>query len=184
MNGFLGSIVKIVRGQVKLVGATDSTKIGNVGDKLKVALSDQQGALFSNKLCYEDMNASTGGVARGTGITGTSFTQVYSYSGSGLVLGFLISLQSMSDWTVKLEVDSQNVFCSSGIDLHDLTETNLYGFGDNQASSLGLSRSGSVFHFESVRPITYSSTVKVYAAPDSPATKNFQAGLIALTKET
>lgn len=141
----------------------------------------------SNKLRFDDMNASNGGVARDTVISGLTWTQVYYYSGSGLFMGFLITIDSLSDWLIRLQVDSTNeILGAGGIAMSDITSTSLYGYGDNQEQKLGIFRSGNTFHYNSVLdfPIRYTTNVKILATPIAGKNKPFKAGLVSITKET
>lgn len=172
-----------------LQGGTDGTKIGNVGDSLKVSTQPISAITsvpaWSKKLRYVDMNATTGGVARDTNIS-TTYTTVFSYAGSGYVAGFLISVETFSGWTFKLTIDSEIIFEILG---DDITTDKLYDMDDvtdlGQAS-LGLSKGSHdrlIFHGPQNAPLYYENSINIQVKK-SGTTRKFQAGLIVLSKET
>jgi hypothetical protein len=174
---------------VELIGA-DGTPIGNVGDRLKVDIASIASGnipAWPNTLCYCDMNVSTGGVARGTSIT-TTWTDVYSYSGSGYVAGFILNLETFTQWKVRFLVDGNDIFNSTdGFTSEDLAGDTIYDVDDvtdsNQAS-LGLSKGSHdrlVFASPLRIPTRYTSSVVVKVARVS-GTKKFQSGLMVLSK--
>ena len=185
-------IFRIIQGIVKLRGATDGTAIGNVGDKLKTTaeLSITSVTPQVNKtLRYDDMNASTGGIARGTGVSGT-LTQVYSYTGSGLLAGFLVTLETMiTGWEITLTLDGVNVI--NAVNSDDLSGAVLYGYdsaikgGGNGFLGFDLSGNSIRWNPPNSNFMPYSTSVKVYLKRSAGApSKKFNAGLVSLTKET
>lgn len=174
---------------VEHIGA-DGTVIGNVGDRLKVDAI----ITVSKKLRYEDMNAGTGGVARGTTIvTGAAATTVYSYSGSGVLFGFLINLQSASmnsdNWQINLLVDGNEIFNTSGLNTADFIDDQIYNYntgGSRETSALGMEMVGTTLYFDTTNtfPIVYSSSVQIKITKTIGANKSFRAGLVQLTKDT
>ena len=181
----LGGMLKIVQGWVKIKGDTDGTKIGNVGDELKVHSSIQPGsvACLTTSLKYIDMNASVGGVARGTNI-GTTFVDVYSGSGAGVILGFLVTMENgESNWRIRLEVDSIEVF---DVDVEDFEDDQVYNYKvgnlNTLTRSLGFNYRNKTLFWEapSQFPLCFTSTVVVQARRTS-GNKKFRAGLISLT---
>ena len=172
-----------------LQGGTDGTKIGNVGDSLKVSTQPISAITsvpaWSKKLRYVDMNASSGGVARDTVIS-TTYTTVFSYSGSGYVAGFLLSVETFTGWTFKLTIDSEIIF---EIPAEDITTDKLYDMDDVSdlgQAALGLSKGSHdrlLFHGPQNAPLYYESSVAI-AIKKSGASRKFQAGLIVLSKET
>ncbi len=69
------------------------------------------------KYRIDDMNASTSGIARQTVVVTASSAQIYRYSGTGLVHGFVVNYDLMKSNDVRLtfEIDGQNIFFESGI---------------------------------------------------------------------
>jgi len=180
-------------------GASDDTLIGNVGDSLKVTHTDTPGGgsggppAYSKKLRYRDMNAGTGGVARDTAI-GSTFTDIFSRSGSGLVIGFLATLEKLGgpdEWFIRLVIDSEDIFGASGISTEDMRKKMIYGYFKGASAHddhgfMGLNiEDKDTFRWNGPLdyPITYltSFVVKVKIAS---GTGKFLAGLASLTEET
>lgn len=148
----------------------------------------------SKKLRYDDMNASTGGVARGTLIVdGAAATTVYSYTGSGLVAGFFVNLEASSStshkWQINFVVDGEEIFGSSGIVTTDLIDQAIYDFntaGSREPSALGIEMVGTGITFSTSPffPLKYDSSVQVKLTKVSGGSRNFNAGFMILTKET
>jgi hypothetical protein len=148
----------------------------------------------SKKLRYDDMNAGMGGVARGTTITtGAAATTVYSYTGSGVLSGFLINLESASsssdNWQINLLVDGEEIFNSVGIRSNDLISSSVYDYGSAGARepfALGLEMSGSAIYFSTSPnfPVRYETSVAIKVKKLTGGNKMFNAGLVILTKET
>jgi hypothetical protein len=146
---------------------------------------------WTNKLRYVDMNASSGGIARGSAVT-TTWTDVYSYTGSGLLAGFILNIETFSDWKVRLIVDStEEIFDTNGITSNDMATDSIYDVDDvsdvNQAF-LGLSKGSHdriVFTAPTQMPIKYTSKIEIKLARLTGApSKKFQAGLVVLSKDT
>jgi hypothetical protein len=179
-------ILRVVQGALRLIGDTDGTKIGNVGDRLAV---DSRTA-YSTKLRYDDMNSSTGGVARNTSISDSGWTQLYSYTGSGMLSAILINFDVFTDWLIRLVIDSQEIFGSAGILTDDITGAQVYDFSDTSSvdDDFGLSKSSNnrfIWHGPLDIPVQYASSVKVYVKrKDGSVNKTFRAGLAVLTKDT
>jgi hypothetical protein len=173
-----------------LQGGTDGTKIGNLGDNLKVVTQPisavTQVPSWSKKLRYVDMNVASGGVARDTAIT-TTYTTIFNYSGSGYVAGFLVNVETFTTWTFKFTLDSEVIFEMTA---EEITTDKLYDLddvGDFGQAYIGLSKGSHdrlVFHGPGGSPIYYESSVKVEIKRTSGATKKFQSGLMVLSKET
>jgi hypothetical protein len=173
-------------------GGTDR-EIGAVADGSKYRLCVDGGSdsspggmpFISDQLRYVDMNASNGGVARNTAITST-WTDIFSYSGSGLLFSFLVNLDTLANMEIRLIVDSNEIFGSSGISGVDVVSTALYGFADKSQWSQGIRRETSVFHWGGGafnHPLKYDTSVTIKVRQPSGA-KLFKAGLVVLTKET
>lgn len=174
-----------------LAGATDNTKIGNVGDSLKttatVTFPTGQVIAWNKYLTYYDMDASNGGVARDASI-GTTFTNVFSYTGKGFLIGFRLSLEDKSKWFIRLTVDSIDVFMgSTGISTEDMSSKNIYGWewGDNfDESTIGLDCNDETICFQSplAYPI-YFTTSCVLQVKHATSNKKFRAGILALQRD-
>lgn len=177
-------------------GATDGSTIGNTGNRLNVdtIITPSPGSVpsVSSKLRYNDMNATTGGVARETLIAGT-FTQIYSYTGSGLLLGMVLNLENKDKWYIRLMVDGEEVFGSAGLFTLDMVDDKVYDLDDGGSplstseGRLGISmeeHARFVWTPPSGFPIRYTSSIKVYVRRSDGASKKLYAGLAILTKET
>jgi hypothetical protein len=141
---------------------------------------------WSKKLVYEDMNATVGGVARGTIFSGGTWGTVYSYTGTGFIGGIILNLESFSDWEVRLTVDSMVIFSiltsdMSGDSIYDVDDV-----ADSNQAFLGLSKGSHdrvIWHPPLTIPLVYNNSVLVEVRRFGVG-KKFQAGLIMLSKET
>jgi len=174
----------------------DFINIGVVGDRLKVETAVAPNITFvnsfSNKLVYNDMNASNGGVARDTSITDAAYTTVFSYTGSGYLAAFILNLETKPDWIIRLIVDGADVLIpdTPGILSDDITSNFVYDLDLEPESS---SRIG--FLWGANDRLIWTSPLGISMQFSSSATiqlrrvtgklsKKFRAGLIALSKET
>lgn len=146
----------------------------------------------NSKIRYEDMNATTGGVARETLVGGT-FTQIYSHTGSGLLLGTVVNLENKDKWYVRIVVDGEEIFGASGIFTGDLVSNDAYDLDDGGSplsaseGRLGISMEEHdrfVWTATLNFPIRYTSSLKIYIRRSDASSKKFKAGLVILTKET
>ena len=184
----LQSILKVIRGIVKLRGNTDNTLIGNNGDRLKVDAAFTSATTtvpsWSKKLRYDDMNL----IARNTDIpTSATWSTIYSYTGSGFLAGFLINHETSTGWEFRLLVDGDTIFT---LKIEDITNDSIYDLDDvadlNQAP-LGLSKGSHdrfLWHSPLSSPLYYDTSVSVQIRRPTAGAKRFQAGLVILSKET
>lgn len=144
-------------------------------------------ASWNKKLRYDDMNASTGGVARGTSLSGGTWTQVYSYSGTGFLAGALMNIETWgADWEFKLIVDGDAVFTLNAGDLSNDAIYDVDDVTDANQVPLGISKGSHdrfIFHAPINLPIQFDSSV-VFQARKIGGAKKFQAGLVVLSKLT
>lgn len=174
---------------VRINGATNGTPIGNIGDRLKVDTLPSSNTStvpsWSKKLRYDDMNASTGGVARGTSIaTSANWTTVYSYSGSGFLAGWILNMETFTGWEFQMVVDGEVLF--QMIDT-DITGDTIYDFDDFADDMLGITKGSHdrlIYHPPMNSPIYYATSVQIKIRRPTAGAKKFQAGLIILSKET
>jgi hypothetical protein len=184
----LQSILKVIRGIVKLRGASDNTLIGNNGDRLKVDAAFTSATTtvpsWSKKLRYEEMTT----LSRGTSIaTSTTWTTIYSYTGSGFLAGFLVNVETFSGWEFRFLVDGDTIFSLADTDITGDAIFDLDDITDVNQSSLGLSKSSHdrlVFHAPLSSPIYFGTSVTVQIRRPTAGAKKFQAGLVVLSKET
>lgn len=170
-------------------GGTDGTKIGNSGDKLKVesSVSTSVSTVQSiSKLSYDDMNASNGGVARGTAIN-TTYTTIYSKNSSGFIFGFTVSFEGniigADEFILKFTVDSLVV---AEISTVDIGTNAIYAAGselDALMWGFQVANNNITFKTPGNGGLRYNSTVQIQIKKASGSNKQFRAGVIALTKE-
>jgi hypothetical protein len=173
---------------VVIKGGTDNTSIGNIGDRLKIdsLVNFPTGQVISwNKyIRWFDMNASYGGVARDTSIPIT-FTNLFSYSGSGYFIGFNLTLEDKLKWFFSLVIDGENIFDTNGISTDDLGGKNLYGWEPTDISDS--QNTGFFFRDETIRfesplhAIRFESSI-VIKARHIVGSKKFRAGLVCLQR--
>lgn len=178
-----------------VLAGDDLTQIGHAGDRLKVdaAITSLGGGgimSWTPKLVYLDMNASSGGVSRNS-VINTNWTNVFSYSGSGLLSGWSLSLEDNKKWEIRLIVDSMEIFGSSGMSMLDFDDHAIYGLardnGDMANSGINMnSKTSPIFWSGPLDfPISYSSNVTIKVKRiNGENSKKFKAGLVVLTKET
>ena len=177
---------------IRIVGAgsdgSESTPIGNVGDRLKVDANISLSPGSGNTIRYEDMNASTGGVARETSITvAAGWTPIYSYTGSGKFHGFNLMLESPdSDWYIRIVLDStiDVLMGSTGIFTTDMFGNTLYdlspggAFGGSSNIGITITDHNAI---QLVPPanlfITFSSLLEIKVKRVNTA-KKFRAGFV------
>lgn len=136
----------------------------------------------------EDMNASTGGVARETSIGGT-WENVYSVTGSGLFFGFLVTLEDEKKWRIRFIVDGNEIFGANGIKTDDLDDKDIYGYNFHNIDDRGYDFHQGISLGEKTvavqgplgYPISYESSVVVKLIKDSGGSKKFRAGLATRT---
>ena len=191
----INTIVKVFRGIAKLRGASDNTLIGNTGDRLKTesaipSLVTEAIPSLTNLLSYDDMNINTGGVARNTIISDTIPSTVYLYTGSGLLFGFLSTLEKIDDgWEVDLIVDGVNILGPMGINTKDMDRDKIYAFDVNKNINdpwLGLDIQKETFRWKSPMniPLKFKTSIEIKVKRVSgQGPKKFKAGLVTIYKE-
>lgn len=180
-----------------LFGATDGTRIGNTGDKLRVESSIAGGSgksSWSRKLRYDDMNVSNGGIARDTLVGSASWTQIYSYTGSGLFIGFLSALEKFENegYFIRLVVDNEEVFGASGISTSTIANKDLYMWEKKPFTDQGIpvilgfhvAENGIRWNGPMDTPIQFLTNVRILIRKQTGDPKKFMSGLVTLTKET
>lgn len=182
----------ITQGLQSLVGNTDGTKIGNVGDRLKVDSSFSSSPRVSpsyigTAVRFNDMNVANGGVARDTSITSTTvYTQLYSYTGAGHLFAFSVSFEGnllgSDPFDIKLEIDGITCFEINTLDVGTSTFWNLGTVGDEL--SMGISLNSNTFRFSQKEGgLRYDSSLKIYIKKNTGGSKRFRGGMVYLTKE-
>lgn len=152
-----------------------------------ISYSDSLDSVPLSYLRLEDMNASSGGVARDTAITSTTiYTDIYSYTGAGHLFSFLVTLEGnllgADPFNVRLIVDGVSVFELSTL---DVATSSLWNLGADLAEmSMGISVVNNTFRFHTGNvPLYFSSSLSISIKKVSGGSKRFRAGMIRLTKE-
>lgn len=178
--------------EIKIKGGTDGTIIGNVGDRQKVdavfsSPPNTAPSYIGTKIRFDDMNASTGGVARDTTISSTvTYTRLYSYIGAGHLFAFTVSFEGnllgADPFNIKLEIDGVTCFELNTLDIGTNTFWNLSSHGDE--ATMGLSVAKNTFRFSQKNGSLYcTSSLKIYIKKAAGGSKRFRGGMVYLTKE-
>lgn len=174
------------RSCMSILGSTDNSKIGNVGDRLKVdaqvtppSSSDNVGCpTISDKLKIEH---------DGTDIIITSsYVTLYNYSGSGKLFGMALDFNS-NRVKIKLTVDSNVIFDLPFQTIEDIAR---FGGGSDKGSNrdlCGFFRIGASDRIEFCPPcpMAYDSQILVEAVRYNTSTnRKLTEKMVFLTKET
>jgi len=148
---------------------------------------------LGTNLVYDDMNVANNGIARGTSIVaGAGWTQVYSYTGSGILMGVLQTLETIegtaaSGWFVRLVIDSNELFTATGIATRDLATSTIYNFNIGTTPSPtwgGLNIVQDTFRWDSPNnlPVSFTTNVTVYVSRSGAVNKLWRAGVVCIAK--
>jgi hypothetical protein len=169
---------------VGVMGGTDNSRIGNVGDRYKVDSDTSAISYFSKKVTYLDAT-----LARESVIPLTTWTSFYSYTGSGQLIGFLANLEGASGaegarWYIRMVIDGTFYpFGTNGILISDITDANLYNIGAIVGNFCAVEFNGNAFHYDVMtNPIRFSTSISLEVYRIS-STKKFRAGLVVLIKD-
>lgn len=169
---------------VGLMGGTDNTRIGNVGDRIKVDAEISSSTYFTKKITYLDAT-----LARDSVVPLTTWTSFYSYTGAGNLIGFLANLEGASGaegakWYIRMVIDgSFYPFGTAGILVSDITDANLYNIGAIVGNFCAIEFNGNAFHYDVMaNPIRFTTSISLEVYRIS-STKKFKAGLIAIIKD-
>lgn len=137
---------------------------------------------------YDDMNVANGGVARGTAIASTvTYTQIYSYTGSGNLFSFGVTFEGnllgADPFNIKLEIDGTTCY---EVNTLDIGTANLWNLGtSNDENSMGMSVANNSFRFsQRLGSLAFDSSIKIYIKKAAGGSKLFRAGMVFLTKDT
>ena len=156
----------------RILGDTDETLIGNVGDRLKVTNQGESPGIHvsSQKLrVIFEMNDTT---------VPTAYTTMYSYSGSGLFYAMYLDFNHHSVET-KLTIDGTEVILE--IVLEDLEK--IFGASIEDSCGIGITN-GDRLKFCPPAPIPYESQVLIESRRTTSPDRNLNRLLVTLTKET
>ena len=150
-------------------------------------ISGGVGTVMPPSTLWDDMNAGTNGIARGTSLAPVDGrTVVYSYTGSGVVFGFLVTLQSLStNWKVYLKIDGNENYGAAGMLMDDLKAAALYNFS-GKTTHLSIQTDADTFTGEGIggKPYEFKTSFEVSVERISNPARTFNAGLIAIWKAT
>lgn len=166
-----------------VVGGTDNTPIGNVGDRLKVD------AILNNSSSYRRLAYEDATLARETTINPTAWVDAYSYTGSGLLYGFLLNLEGASGaegsrWYFDALIDNTfSVFGTNGMLFSDLTDGNIYDSFSGTDDFSGLNTDSNLVKLDlETFPIYFATSLKIRIRRVTSARK-FRAGLVKIGKD-
>ena len=137
----------------------------------------------------EDMNVSTGGVARETAVGTGAWVDVYSVLGAGLLLGYLVTLEEPKKWLIRLIIDGNEIYGAAGIKTEDLDNEDMYGFEFNKeekrssAFNQGFNLGERTVYWQGPMgfPIAFETSIVIKLQKDTGADKKFLAGLVTRT---
>jgi len=172
-----------------IIGNTTQALIGNVGDRLKVDVTLNPASnlpAWGSTMTYGDMNAGTGGIARGASVAqSATWTTIYTYTGSGYLAGMLINVETFTSWEFRLLIDSVEIFSLLSTDLTSDTIYDVDDVTDVNTAFLGISKGAHdkfTWHTPLETPMRYNTNVTVQVRRQTLGSKKFQAGLIILSK--
>lgn len=175
----LDSIVKVITGKVKLRGATDGTLIGNVGDKLKVDASvsvSTAAPAFSSKM-------RTILIPGTVSISSTSvFTSIYSYSGSGYVVGWSLEFSGINV-IPRFQIDGESILDTNDLSTWGAVITTS-STTDRRLNGQGLDIASGNVDYSLKYPIKFTTSVTLDAKLSSAGAKNMTNGIIYIQKDS
>ena len=141
---------------------------------------------LTSKLRYEDMNDSTGGVARQATI-GNIWTRIYQYVGGGLLHGLLVNIETKDSWLFRVVIDGEEIFGANGIATTDMIADAIYDV-DNAATeeyqNIGIhfgDHDKILWGFGSM-PLRFYTSIQAYLVRVG-GSKKFRAGLAVISKD-
>lgn len=181
-NDLLKMINKVMGVKQYTLGGTDATIIGNISDRLKVdaSISSITGAVtaaFSSKTRVELV---TTPVSLSTG----SFTNYYSYSGSGYIIGWSAEFNN-AGVIPRFTIDGEHIITDNSI-------STLGGFQatsnstDRRQNGSGIVVNGANIDFTLRQPIKFTSSISLSADANGGVllTRQLTQALIYIIKET
>lgn len=170
--GDLGARIATLR------GATDGTKIGNVGDRIKV---DASFAVLGGQLVPTITNKLRVRYSTSSATAGSAYSTLYTRSGTGLFFGFQADFNS-AKVRLRLTIDSGQIF---EITVEDLK---LYQFNDTsttrtQAGSFWTTI-GNTIDFSSKFAIPYTSSVLIEMQRSDATNHTLNQYMVFLTEDT
>jgi len=162
--------------QIKLLGDSDGTKIGNVSDSLKVVTTP--GSVSGAPVLSEKLRILSS--ITSFALTG-SYQTVYTYTGSGIVTGFDIRF-TKSDVLLKFTLDATEV-------VFEINTSNIETVESSFKSGTGVpvqyDSTKEVFTFDPRYPVPFTTSFKIEAQyVGGGAASNVLGYLVSHTKET
>lgn len=164
-----------------LSGGTDGTTVGNTSDKLKVdatisGITGGVSSAFSSKLRIEPQ-------VNGITLAANVYTVVYTYTGSGLIIGFNLEFNN-TNIIVRLKVDGETIMDTTTL----ATLNGLLATSNNAAryqAGHGIVTNSSTIDFSFRSPIKFTSSIEIAANANSGLfTRNFNQGIVYIQKDT
>lgn len=165
-----------------ITGGTDGTTIGNTSDRLKVdtSISTITGAVTASFSSKSRVDLVTTPVILTTG----SYTTVYSYSGTGFLVGLSAEFNN-AGILFRLQIDGENIITASSL-------TTLGGFQstsnstDRRQSGSGIVINGANIDWSHRSPWKFASSVTIAADANGGAvsTRQLTQAMIYIIKET
>lgn len=161
----------------QIQGGTDLTIIGNVGDKLKVTTSGDVTSVpyISSKMKVDPRFTPI------TIVSGGGYTTVYTYTGTGYLLGFNLEFNN-TDCIVKLVMDGDTIMDGNSIaTLNGLLVT--ANSTDRRQAGTGVITSSATIDFSFRQPIKFNTSFTISAATGATS-RTFNQGMIYVVKDT
>lgn len=165
-----------------IIGGTDGTLIGNTGDKLKTEVSFSGGEIAKSSAfsCKTRVEVQTSTI----NLVTATFTNVFSYSGSGLLYGFSIEFNN-SSIIPQLKIDGETIFTGHTISIlggYTVTANST----DRRQAGHGLVITASTVDWSLKSPIRYATSIEISADANGGTllARSFTGGIIYLSKET
>lgn len=155
-----------------IVGGTDATVIGNSGNRLLVdsQLSSAVAPTYSST--YRLIH-----VVSTINLSGAAYQNVYSYTGSGKLINFVIN-SSSDDLEIKVTINGITIF-------ENFTAKEINDFGIRSVYNLPVNGTGAgSFHFVPNYPIQFTSSMQILARRITGGNMTISRYLITMTQES
>lgn len=166
----------------KIVGGTDATVIGNTGDRLKtdVQISSISGAVTASFSSKSRVDQVTTPVTLTTG----SYTTVYSYTGSGYLIGFSAEFNNTAI-LFRFQIDGETVITATSLaTLGAFAATT--NTSDRRQNGQGIIINGSNIDWSHRSPWKFSSSIVISADGNGGVllSRQLSQALVYIIKET
>jgi hypothetical protein len=172
----MGGITQDKDSPDKILGATDDTEIGNIGDSLKVIGTDN----FSSSVGVPVISPKLRFPFSESNITiPTAYVTIYSYTGSGKLFGAGFRFDS-EEIEIKLTIDSNVIFEFTIAEIKDFDDINkglLKGGKDVKFL-------GAIHEHNQPAPMAFTTEVKFEAKRSASTDRTMLRSAITISKET